>query len=174
MRWMGRHRLLGGSSRDGFVTGGRSPGSETPFGLLFAKRGLLDGVCPADRARSGRVLFGRSFRRGTTVAYTGAMRFAWTLAPFLLLAACAAPDAAKDDAPADKEDDFAVGQVSAATSILPAIENSAGKIEVCVGLIGFPKSEIEIAKKKVTSSVTATANAWNELLKGNPLWTLPP
>lgn len=98
------------------------------------------------------------------------MRFAWTLGPLLLLA-CATPDPAKDDAPS-KEDDFAVGQVSAATSILPAIENSGGKIEVCVGLIGFERGQIEIAKKKVTSSVTDTANAWNTLLAGNALWTL--
>jgi uncharacterized protein YraI len=77
------------------------------------------------------------------------------------------------DDPKAEEANFAVLPVSTLTSILPAIEEAEGEPEVCIGLLGYANdAERQAAFEKLTSQITTTANAWNDLLAGNPLWRL--
>jgi uncharacterized protein YraI len=97
-------------------------------------------------------------------------RFAWLLALGVIgsgVVGCAA-DPAPDAQP--KVDDFAVLPVNTLSSVLPAIEDSEGQPDVCVGMIGFTPAETAQRYELLKQQVTEAMNQWNGLLAGNPLW----
>ncbi|MFO0742156.1 MAG: SH3 domain-containing protein [Labilithrix sp.] len=81
--------------------------------------------------------------------------------------------ATKDDASRGedpKEDEFAVLPVDQLSSVLPAIEDSEGRPDICVGMIGFTPSEAKTKLEELELQLTDAMNQWNALLAGNPLW----
>jgi hypothetical protein len=82
--------------------------------------------------------------------------------------------ASKDDgrkAEDPVENDFSVLPVDRLSSVLPAIEDSEGQPDICVGMIGFSPAEAKSRFDMLTSQLTDAMNQWNALLDGNPLWT---
>ncbi len=80
--------------------------------------------------------------------------------------------AADESEPASGEDAFSVNPFPTSFSLLPAIENSGGKIDVCVGLVGFTPAKAQEAAAKLPVLIKDSVRKWNALLTGNPLWTL--
>jgi hypothetical protein len=99
---------------------------------------------------------------------TNATSGAFFAASLLLLGACASAD--EDTWPDAAESNFSVMPMTERLSILPAIEKSDGKPEVCVGLIGFPQEDESETLSMVIALMTDAANQWNALLKDYPLW----
>lgn len=99
-----------------------------------------------------------------------ASRFGWWLLLGMIGfgAGCAAKDEGTKEDP--KEDEFAVLPVDQLSSVLPAIEDSEGHPDICVGMIGFTAPEAKSRFDQLTMQLTAAMNQWNALLDGNPLW----
>lgn len=106
-------------------------------------------------------------------SYIGVMntsRLGWLLVAGVIGfgAGCAAKDdGAKED---PKEDEFAVLPVDQLSSVLPAIEDSEGQPDICVGMIGFTPAEAKTKFEELKLQLTDAMNQWNALLAGNPLW----
>ena len=106
-------------------------------------------------------------------SYTGVMntsRLGWWLVAGVIGfgAGCAAKDDRTKEDP--KEDEFAVLPVDQLSSVLPAIEDSEGQPDICVGLIGFTPAEAKTKLEELELQLTSAMNQWNALLAGNPLW----
>jgi uncharacterized protein YraI len=99
-------------------------------------------------------------------------RFGWLLVAGVIGfgAGCASKD---DDRKAEDpvENDFSVLPVDQLSSVLPAIEDSEGQPDICVGMIGFSPDEAKSRFDTLTTQLTDAMNQWNALLDGNPLWT---
>jgi hypothetical protein len=111
------------------------------------------------------------------------MRDAWAcggaaiLTPLLLVGfsmlamACEATPAAPE-AKRGTKSNFSVLPVDASTSILPALESTQGKPNVCVALLGFDDASMNDAMDRTRSMIRDASSKWNALLRGNPDWSV--
>ncbi len=91
----------------------------------------------------------------------------------LSLVACASAQSASDDnvGTSEVQSGFSVLDVSPTTSILPVVEARAGRLQVCLGLIGFG-TETATASTKMQATIKSALSGWNALLVGNRDWSV--
>ena len=96
-----------------------------------------------------------------------------SLFTLLLAAAGCASAPGENDITAETETEsapFSVLPVTSTTSILPVVESRAGKLRVCLALIGFPASGRSTASAKLQAGIRGSLSGWNALFAGNPDW----